>query len=162
MFYNSYEDFSNSLDYGNFNTYPMYYDYNNNRNVDFDSFYPDIYRRLNPIVKRCCMKYQNTRITGEIVDEITQNVFNQYNDSRGNDTQEKTNSNMIRKDETRSNGNFLLDLIKILVVKNLISNCNNCNRPPIRPMPGYRPGFDNQYFPGYGPGFQNQYSYNGL
>ena len=158
MYYNSYEDYiNNNQGYGGYegisngfnssNTYPMYNEYNRNQETDYDSLYPDIYHKVNPLVENSCMKYQNTRISKEIVEEIANKVYIQYNDLRSssdikNDLNRISNSSTTtKKEETRSGRNeTLMDLIKILIIKNLFPRkLHRPGRPPIRPNPGISP-----------------------
>lgn len=156
MYYDSYEDFMRNSGYGynNGNTYPMYQDNNSfYQEVNYETMYPEIYKKINPIVEIQCVRYQNKRVSKEIVEEIAENVYRQYSDLRGIEDsksdsslgKQSSSSSSIKKEEYRSSStrnNILMDLIKILVIKNLIQNQpSRPNRPPIRPQPPY-PGWE--------------------
>ncbi|MBR3152561.1 MAG: hypothetical protein IKF52_03025 [Clostridia bacterium] len=173
MYYNSYDDYMRGScgcgcdglnnGFGNY-TYPMYNDYNFNRDVDCEAMYPDIYHRINPIIESHCIKYQNTRITKEVIEEIANKVYIKYYESRSNDDLKSdsnrlsSSSNSSKKEETRSNRNdTLMDLIKILIIRNLFPNRpNRPGRPPMRPNPGMPPYPNWQDGPG-GPNMPPQY-----
>ncbi len=169
MYYNNYEDYMrNTLGYNNmmnnnFNTYPMYYEYDNNQNMDIEGMYPEIYHQVNPIVENCCSKYRNTKFSKEVLEQMTEQVYNQYSETRGVEStkvenQNKTN-NVRKEEETRSpNNNSLRDLIRILILKNLFpSRPGRPNRLPMgpgMPPPGWQGGPNR---PGGMPPYQPRY-----
>ncbi len=174
MYYNNnnYEEYMrgvlgyNNNANSNFNTYPMYYEYDNNQNIDYESMYPAIYHELNPIVESCCSRYKNTRISKEIIDQITDQVYAQYSGTRGiesqTQSQENSKSTTTRKEEEKrspQNNNILRDLIRILILRNLFPNRPGRPnpRPPMgpggwlgeglnRPGPGMPPQYQSRYY----------------
>lgn len=158
MNYQNYEDYMRAvLGYANNEpnyTYDDYYprmeqpQYN-----ETEDLYPEIYRIVNPVVENVCSRNRNKNITEELVRAMTEEV---YSNVEGNsalqvDVQVKTelkngdvrNPN-VKKPETRQKNFLLNDLIRILILKNLLRP-----RPPVRPPfpgPGPRPPF-----PGPGP-----------
>ncbi len=109
------------------------------RNIEITALervYPEIYRVVYPMIQKVCMKVGNT-INEEIIERMTDEVYrfleeeNKDSDGLKRNTDIKTgNSNQTR------NRNYLLrDLIKILILRELLGN-----RPPMRPqMPPPRP-----------------------
>ena len=162
MYYDSYEDYMRNSGYGYMNssfgngynnsTYPMYYGNNNFvQDTDFESMYPEIYKKINPIVELQCVRYQNKRVSKDIVEEIADNVYRQYSESRDMEelrtdsslNKSTSSSSSTRKEETRApRNNILMDLIRILIIKNLLQNRpGRPNRPPMRSnqgMPQYQ------------------------
>ena len=109
------------------------------RNIEITALervYPEIYRVVYPMIQKVCMKVGNT-INEEIIERMTDEVYrfleeeNKDSDGLKRNTDIKTgNSNQTR------NRNYLLrDLIKILILRELLGD-----RPPMRPpMPPPRP-----------------------
>ena len=149
--------------FGN-STYPMYNDCFRNQDIDCEALYPEVYHRINPIIEGYCVKYQNTRITKEVIEEIANKVYIQYSGVRSNDdlkadsTRTSTSSSSTKKEEVRSSRNdVLMDLIKILIIRNLFPHQpNRPGRPPMRPNPGMPPYPNWQDGPG-GPNMPPQY-----
>ena len=123
------------------------------RGYETEDLYPDIYRIVNPVVEEVCNRNRNKNITEELVRAMTEEVYSNVegNSSLQVDVQVKTelkngdvrNPN-VKKPETRQKNFLLNDLIRILILKNLLRP-----RPPVRPPfpgPGPRPPF-----PGPGP-----------
>lgn len=134
---------------------PMYDDF---ATQDLNEYYPDIYRIVYPAVCSVCSKCDKRNISGVSIDDMVDTVYRMIEETN-NDmaefrsspekttqtsntiTEKKTNN--IRQDvrqssqsaeaekETRAPKNFLLnDLIRILILRELIGN-----RPPIGPRP---------------------------
>ena len=161
MYYNNnnYEEYMrNVLGYNNsnnFNTYPMYYEFDN-QNVDCESMYPEIYHQINPIVENCCSRYKNTKLSKEVVDDITEQVFTQYTQTfkmeitkteSSKSTTTVNTSNSKRDEETRSprnENNLIRDLIRILILRNLFPN--RPGRPNPRPPMGPYANYSYSYY----------------
>ena len=102
--------------------------------------YPEIYKIIYPMVKKACNDNFNLN-TEEEIDKITNEIYygiednNQMNNTRNTETRRITNNN-------------LRDLIKILIIRELL------NRPNIRPPRPPRPPHHRPPFPGFpgGPG----------
>ncbi len=130
-------------------------DYNYIANDRLEMCYPEIYKVLYPMVQKVCMN--NTgRITEDMVENMTNEVYSAFvvtenksdrTNSDFNNTQdtkqlniekskdknsEDRNININREDRQNST---LRDLIKILILRDLLSR----PRPPFRPPVGPRP-----------------------
>ena len=149
MYYQNYEDYMrNMLGYSNPNnmempTYMMqedYYQDEMNDMADIENMYPDIYRKVYPMVCRACDT--NTKpLTEDTIEEIVNNIVVNIegNNEQVNVKMELKNGdvrNPNAKQETRqSSNNFLRDLVKILLIRELV------RRRPTRPGMGPRPPF---------------------
>lgn len=166
MYYNSYEEYMRDVlgytkNRENNNTYYEYDDYFSNRNnSELENMYPDIYRIVYPMV---CKITSNTRmpLTSEelerMVDEIYENIEREENESRkGAEVKIEVRNNVKNKNQettkegeekrNRPNNYTLRDLIKILILRELLRNrrpgMRPNNRPPYPPRPGMgRPPF---------------------
>ncbi len=157
MYYQNYEDYMRAvLGYANNEpnyTYDSYYPRMEQPQYDeTEELYPDIYRIVNPVVEDVCNKNRNKPITEDLVRTMTDEVYNnvEKNSALQVNIQVKTelkngdvrNPNAKVKEETRQRNFLLNDLIRILIIRNLLKN-----RPPMRPPhQGPRPPF-----PGPGP-----------
>ena len=135
MFYQNYEDYIRSiLGYPvETNTYEAYmhqpsyeareqYNFQNTDNSEFMKLYPEIYKVVNPMVCKICEG--NTRtINKELLEQMSNEIYSNLEmQPERNGSKEVRNSSV--------NNNILQDLIKILLLNQLL----NQNRPP-RPMP---------------------------
>ena len=131
-----------------------YYFYNNDffqqpvNSARYENMYPEIYRKIQPLIIQEINA--NTRnITEDIIDEMVDRVYEQISTMRGDteiiqekvETKNINSSNTTKtvKEEVRENrgdrsNNFLRDLIKILLLKEVII------RPPRPPRPCFGPG----------------------
>lgn len=159
MYYQNYEDYMRSV-LGYANNEPNYtYDNNNYyprmeqpQHNDLDQFYPEVYRIVNPVVENVCNKNRDKQVTEDLVRSMTDEV---YASVEGNaklqlnvETKQELKNGDVRnpnaKPEPRRKNFLLNDLIRILILKNLLRP-----RPPVRPpYPGPNP---RPPFPG-GPG----------
>lgn len=165
--YNNYEEYMRSIlgypyiredlydnTYRNFQTENMNYN-------EIQNCYPEIYKIVNPMVKETCRIYSKETITKEIVDEITFKIYSNIEpeENRTNiETEQKMLKNgdvinpnakkEVREDRGRKQNYLLKDLIKILVLNELIGNKNYPNRPPVIPPP--RPQGPGGFYPPYG------------
>ena len=138
-----------------------------------DEMYPEIYRIVYPMICKACMAV-NENVTEDLVSRITNEVYMnvehmevvqqnrsstitvQPSKSIKNDSISKTTSNTINnisntRQETRQQNPLLRDLIRILVLRELVGNpgrprpprppVNPQPRPPFGPGPGPRPPF---------------------
>ena len=148
MYYSNYEDYMRSvLGYpADNNTYQIYNNYEMPQNCntsDLEDLYPDIYKKINPIVCRAC-ENNNAPITKELIDNLTMQIsdtveknidittVNLNVELSREDNRKQENRNMKelpREDRNRPNNPFLRDLIRILILNNLLGR----NRPPYRP-----------------------------
>ena len=157
MYYNSYEEYMRDvLGYtrNRENSNNTYYDnyYSNRNNSELENMYPEIYKILYPMV---CKITSNTRmpLTAEqlekMVDEIYECIEKDENETRKgtevkievrNNSKTKTQEIAKETEEKRSRPNnyTLRDLIKILILRELLGN----RRPGMRPnMPNNRPPY---------------------
>lgn len=107
-------------------------------NQDLEKLYPEIYVKLYPTVCKKC-----SQCTDKFDEEILERMTNEVYD---------TIYVEVRKDEkreTRQRDNALRDLIKILILRELIGS--GFPRPPRPPFPGPGPRPPHPPFPGPGP-----------
>ena len=138
-----------------------------------DDMYPEIYRIVYPMICKACMVV-NENVTEDLVSRITNEVYvnvehmevagenrstatninTQPSKSVKSDSINKTITNNIqnvRQQETRQRNPLLRDLIRILVLRELIGN-------PGRPGP-QRPPFRPPFGGGFGPGPRPPYMF---
>lgn len=130
------------------NDYYITQDTNCMNDSNLEELYPDIYKKINPLVCKQC-NTNTMPITQEILEQMVDNVYNSIEVDLKIETNTKLQvnvSNGVRQQEnrTRQSNNTLRDLIKILILKELIDRGRFPNRPPFHgrpPMPGPRPPF---------------------
>ena len=136
------------------------YNLDNNK---FETFYPDIYKIVYPMVCKRCLEV-NEEITEKLVEGITneiyeavekdeiydenreivsQNSYANFKNNRNYRNIPKIEENRIQR-ETRQRNFLLNDLIRILVLRELIGSGRrlprpNPPRPPMPPRPGEFP-----------------------
>lgn len=151
MYNSSYEDYmQNVLGYSIVprNTYQMQEniyelnDFRDYRNDDLERLYPDTYRMVYPMVQKVCMK-ANGPINEKMVNDMTTEIYNAMVETRTANSQstktgaEQRNSiNEKKKEETRQQNFLLNDLIRILIVRELL---RRPQMPPPRPPMGRPP-----------------------
>lgn len=144
------------------------YFYNNqpqmNRSVDLESLYPEIYKIIYPMVQKACLQITG-QIDASLLDNLTNDIYNNLegenvvnlNINIENTKNESTDSNNFSNtrnssskqekrqinnpiQETRQINNPIRDLIKILLIRELLRRQRQ-NRPPrpMRPMDPMRP-----------------------
>lgn len=115
-------------------------------NMDLENLYPDIYRMIQPMVQKVCMRATGV-INEEMVRSMTDEVYNamteetrEVKDVKKNSNEVRTgNSQNVRRVEELRQNNFLLrDLIRILIIKELLRR--RPGRPPMRPGPNFPGG----------------------
>ena len=165
----SYEEYIRSiLGYPNYNNshfeetqyYPNNYS-NYEQNTELEGCYPEIYKIVYPMISKACMT--NTKpVNSELIDELTEEIYrsvetenevkininltNQTTSSVGNRSSSITNTKKEPMSEKRGDdrgprNNSLKDLIRILLIRELLGNRPNKpnNRPPFPGGPGFRP-----------------------
>jgi hypothetical protein len=158
MYENEYEEYMrNVLGYPTNNTYMCKsFPYRNSENnQNYESFYPDIYKMLKPMIDKVCENYRNSTLSKEVLEdmatEIYQNIESDINVVGINASVQETESKFARngmniattneKEEKLTRGccgnPVLKDLIKILLLNHIINN--NTNRPPRPPFNPYPP-----------------------
>lgn len=169
MYYQNYEDYMrNMLGYSNPNnmempTYMMqddYYQDGMNDMTDIENMYPDIYRKVYPMVCRACDT--NTKpLTEDTIEEMVNSIVlniegnneqvNVKMELKNGDVRNPNAKQELRETRQPSN-NFLRDLIRILLIRELIRR--RPNRPGMGPRPPF-PGGPNR--PPMGPGGRPPY-----
>ena len=157
MYYQSYEDYMRDiLGYPRDNQIPTY-NYNvqqtrRNEEQKIEKLYPEIYRTVYPMVCKACNQY-NGEITEEFVERLTNEVYTNLEyeqEVRGEQSKSSTVKTVNAKNETRNEeetrqrrpqNNILRDLIRILIIRELLRFPNRPGRPR-PPFPGgIRPPF---------------------
>ena len=155
MYNSSYEEYmANVLGYNMRpqNTYPnvenMYQmqQEEHYEDMSLEALYPETYRMIYPMVQKVCM-----RATGVINEELISNMTNEvYNamverETRQSSKELQKNSSEIRSgssqsvrkvEETRQNNFMLRDLIRILIIRELLRRRRRPGRPQMRPPIG--------------------------
>lgn len=166
MYENEYENYMRSvLGYPINNTYNVNsFPYRQNNNFiknNYEQMYPDIYKVLKPMVKKVCSNVRSMDVSPEIIENMTDEIYNNIesdtmdttasNNHRANnrttgDYKSGSSNNTVDKNASADsrgccNNSTLKDLIKILIITQLISNCNNRppQPPPYPPCPPPRP-----------------------
>ena len=134
------------------------------QNEELEQCYPEIYRIVYPMVQKTCM--QNTRpVTRELIESMTNEIYfavedNEISQNRTSDKKVEKTEESRGGDRQRIRNNNLNDLIRILILRELLGRPGFPGRPPIRPprplmrppigpMPGPRPprpGMRNQHY----------------
>lgn len=138
MYYESYDDYMRANNGGMgipnpyFNyTYQPQFNPNNQSNIS--KLYPDIYTDINRRIDSN-MNGGNYNLTEENINKITDEIFEEYKDKSVDSS---------KNAERAKNNNLIRDLIKIIVIKTLVSKCRNnkfYNMPPQMPgINGYYP-----------------------
>lgn len=164
MHYSNYEDYMRMvLGYPvDNNTYQIY---NNNysmmqyNNDDLEEFYPEIYKRVNPLVCSACDNNE-APITKELVDNLTVQICDtieknmditainlniEMNRDENKRVDNRNHKEPMREDRQRVNNPLLKDLVRILILNRLLGYGRPPYRPPMPPPPPRPP------YPG-GPG----------
>ena len=157
--YNSYEEYMRDVlgyPYNRSNIMQNTYNntYNNNYQTqavesnineqELQECYPEIYNIVKPMVKTTCKMYAGRTITKEVIEEMTLKIYNsvETNENRSVHEERKLkNGDVInpnakqenREDRQRPNNFLLRDLIKILLLNELL---RPGGRPPMPPRPG--------------------------
>lgn len=167
MYNETYEDYIRSiLGYPNYgNTYqnnPNSYR-NNEQNLELEACYPEIYKVVYPMVNKACTN--NTRVVNSaLIDELADEIYqalendneirvninlnnevgsvtvNQTNTNSHNDNKNATQRENRGEDRQVFRNRGLQDLIRILLIRELLGRPGN--RPPMPPhRPPMRPPF---------------------
>lgn len=150
--YNTYNNI-----YENTNMYFPYRSGNSRNDIDtlegeknrYEEMYPELYRILRPMVKKVCADKFIDQISNNDVESMTEDVYRNISSDIGvvninvtSDPGISTRGNMKTKEvpeeekRSASENPFLRDLIKILVLNQLINNRpSRPGRPPMPPPP---------------------------
>ncbi len=152
MFYQNCDDYMRDIFYFNGlanNPNNMYYMQNLPNQNNLDGYYPSIYRIIYPVIQRVVSTNNYQYINEELINNLVNNVLgiiegdvNNIDNSSSNNTSNTNSSNEIRRTNNNqtntssansnvnlnnnisNNTSLLKDLIKILVIKELISRQN--------------------------------------
>ena len=130
-------EYQNTYD-TNYNNYNTIHNRTNFEMQELEKCYPDIYVLVYPMVQKACMN--NTRqITRELIDDMTKEIYfsiedNEIGENRGkeqniNSKEDIENRTMQIKNRT------LNDLIRILILRELLGRPGNMPGRPPRPRP---------------------------
>ncbi len=107
--------------------------------INLDELYPETFKVINPIVELVVKNNIDKEINEELIKNMTDKIY--YAVETDANTNEKENAIKVN---ARPHNSILYDLIKILLLNNIINNrpmpphhYNKGNRPPIRPRPRY-------------------------
>lgn len=149
--YNNYQNYSNQNNYNSANN-----------NSELEKCYPEIYKIVYPMITKKCANAKQD-LTKEDIENMTDEIYYaleetnniQLNINLGNNietsqtinstktankkTEVKVSETTGEKRQTRQMNSGLRDLIKILLIKELLNRPGNINRPPRPPMPPSRP-----------------------
>lgn len=109
-------------------------------NNELEELYPEIYKRVYPLVCNECNNIVMP-LKREVLEQMTENVYKSI------EIDLKIETKNVSKQEDRqvsANNNFLRDLIRILILQQIIGGGN---RPPVPPRPP-RPPFPGGPNPG--------------
>jgi len=142
-------------------TIPMSSSY---RNCEIEKMYPEVYKIIYPKVCNICQRNFNSDITDESLENMANEIYtsleadgniNFYkiienrNESEisavnRNNINTNRNNNKIEERENRQRNNALLDIIRILILREFLNKPQTMppypgSRPPMPPYPGQRP-----------------------
>ena len=127
---------------------------NNEIEMDLENCYPEIYKIIYPMIKKVCMQNRE-QITIDLIEKMTEEVFNNIetgdvinlninignsNETNRSITQKVQNRGENEKENRVQNNNYLLrDLIKILLLRELIGRpvMPRPPMPPVMPRPPF-------------------------
>lgn len=146
MYNQSYDEYiRNVLGYPNFNSNYQIQEY---RNLELEDCYPEIYKIVYPMVQKRCQNLSQS-ISKERIDEIVEELYSNI-ENRENIKEEN-------REVRQFNNNSIMDIIKILLLRELLGRPNRPGvRPPFLPPPQRRPPFfsngigNPQYYRDYG------------
>lgn len=133
--------------------YDMSYLNNNRTNTELiESMYPEIYRIVYPMVCKVCNQNSNREITRDLVDNMTEEIYVnvEAEDTRNvvstvarpalknGDVRNPNAKEPEGRGETRQRNFLLRDLIRILILRELLNKNNRPGQMP-EPMPPSRP-----------------------
>lgn len=128
--------------------------------LDLEDYYPEIYKNIYPLIRKKCDNISKSDITKEFIENVCEDIYNEFQEkseieininlkneikttnmmrstTRKPDTRIKENT--TEKRETRQRDNRLMDVIKILLIRELLdrhnrpNRSNRPNRPPFPP-----------------------------
>ena len=145
------------------NNYDSYYNYsannmtNINNNREIEEWYPEIYKIIYPMIQKRCKKTTEP-LTKDLIENITNEIYssiedtNEINNSNNTSNRSHTQENKvkeIKQDVNKKNredrgDNGLKDLIKVLIIRELIRQDKYETRPSFLPnRPPIMPRYNN-------------------
>ncbi len=136
---------------------PYNYQHRNSIVADLDNLYPEIYKIIYPMVKRAIDKNVKP-ISDDVLDDLTNEIYhhleaenfininvnvnskNSVDASGSNSENNRVDSNDVENRASRQRNNPVMDLIKILLIRELNERPGYWRPRPPRPMP-HRPPF---------------------
>lgn len=105
---------------------------------ELEQCYPEIYRIVYPMVQTACMR-STRNVTRELIESMTDEIYSAIEDNeivqnRANDKKEKNIDESRTEDRQRTRNNSLNDLIRILLLRELLGRPGFPGRPPHPPM----------------------------
>lgn len=110
---------------------------NHYEDMSLENLYPETYRMIYPMVQKVCMRATGV-INEELISDMTNEVYNAMVERETRQSKEVPKSGEMRNgtsqsirriEETRQNNFVLRDLIRILIIRELLRR----RRPPRRP-----------------------------
>lgn len=117
------------------------------KNEELETYYPDIYKMVHPMVCKICNNAP-MNITEEVIENMTNEIYiniegaestQETNTVQNRNNQDTKNVKEQDKKETRQQNYLLRDLIRILLIRELLGNKRppRPGRPPMPPRPPY-------------------------
>lgn len=110
--------------------------------MSLEALYPETYRMIYPMVQKVCMRATGV-INEELISDMTNEVYNAMEERETRQSKEISKSSSEirsgslqsakRVEETRQNNFMLRDLIRILIIRELLRRRRRPGRPPMRP-----------------------------
>lgn len=142
--------------------YDRDYNYANMQREDLEGCYPEIYKVVYPMVEKAC-RSNSKPVTKELIDDLTNEIYmsiegnqevhininlqNEVENRNSNTKTQNKNESKTKEEpqnrETRQFNRGLIDIIRILLIRELLGRPGfPGNRPPIPPpnRPPFRPG----------------------
>ncbi len=103
----------------------LYSNFQNTTNIKLEQFYPELYKLIYPMIQTACMR--NTKpITEETINEMIQDVYSNFN---ADDVSFSETRDSNRHEKVSKPNNYVLnDLIRILLIRELLGRPENLNR----------------------------------
>ena len=142
MYYQSYEDYLRDLDYyrqvPTYDNYYMQYQRKSMQAENVEKLYPEVYSLIYPMVNRACNQHVGG-ITEDVINRISNDIYSklEIKDVEKEVRVEVKNSRSEAETRQCRPNNLLKDLVKILVIRELLGR--RPNRPPYPgrpPFPG--------------------------
>lgn len=116
--------------------------FSNIQNEELENCYPEIYKLIYPMVQKRCMQASG-QITREMIEQMTDEIYFAIEDNEDDENRGKETISTTEKTEDRQIGvrnRTLNDLIRILLLRELLGRPGGPGRPPRPPMrPPIRP-----------------------